>query len=249
MFEQNQTRKFFMTFLAVLIIVSTYADADPLLFTKDNVLAAGCYNDGFASSDMTLIIQLEAGGKIIFDEGAKVKYHVPEKDVDGWNELEFDDSKWEDGITSVGYSDGDDNTEIKGGQVGSVYTRYHFDVADAAKLKKITFRIDYDDAYILYLNGEEIARSAAIATLSPVGEIPTWDVSKVQDSMPDVEATKVPKGKPNSDRWKKPVTPRERDVHETIHEFDTDVKFGGGSALAVEASGKLATTWADLKRN
>ena len=74
MFEQNQTRKFFIIFLAVLIIVSTYADADTQLFTKDNVLAAGCYNDGFASSDMTLIIQLEAGGKIIFDEGAKVKY-------------------------------------------------------------------------------------------------------------------------------------------------------------------------------
>ena len=65
--------------------------------------------------------------------------------------------------------------------------------------------------------------------------------------MPDVEATKVPKGKPNKDRWKKLVTPRERDVHETIHEFEIDVKFGGGLALSVEAANKLTTTWAQLK--
>ena len=109
------------------------------------------------------------------------------------------------------------------------------------------FRVDYDDSYILWMNGVEIARSANIATLSPVGEIPVWDVSQVVDSMPDVEATKVPKGKPNKDRWKKPVTPRDRDVHETIHEFEIDVKFGGGSGLSVEAADKLTTIWAKLK--
>ncbi len=235
--------------LAVLVVASTYAHAAPKLFTTGNVLAAGNYNDGLSSSDITLIIQLEAGGNTIFDEGAKVKYLVPAADVDGWNELEFDDSSWEDGITSVGYNDGDDNTEIPSGNVGSVYTRYHFDVPNASGLKQITFRIDYDDSYILWLNGVEIARSANIATLSPVGEVPAWDVSKVVDSMPDVEATKVPKGNPNPDRWQKPVTPKEQDVTETIHIFDIEVEFGGASATAVEASGKLTTTWADLKRN
>ena len=174
---------------------------------------------------------------------------MPEADVDGWNELEFDDSKWEDGITSVGYGDGDDNTEVPSGQVGSLYTRYQFDVPNASKLKQITFRIDYDDSYILWLNRVEIARTANIATLSPVGEVPAWDVSKVVDSMPDIEATKVPKGKPNPDRWKRPVTPKEQDVHETIHDFDIDVEFGGSSALPVEPPGKLTTIWGDLKQN
>ena len=225
----------------------TYAADTPKLFTKDNVLAAGCYNDGFSSSDMTLIIQLTVGNDIIFDEGVEVKYHVPDKDVDGWTELDFDDKSWKKGITSIGYGDGDDNTEIKAGEVGSLYTRYHFDVPEATKSKKIMFRIDYDDSYILWLNGVEIGRSANIATLSPVGEIPAWDVSQIVDSMPDVEATKVPKGKPNKDRWKRAVTPRDRDVHETIHEFEIDVKFGGGSALSVEAEDKLTTTWARLK--
>ena len=226
-----------------------YAFDTPKLFTKDNVLAAGCYNDGFSSSDMTLIIQLTVGNDVIFDEGFGVKYHVPDEDVDDWTELEFDDKNWKKGITSIGYGDGDDNTEIKSGEVGSLYTRYHFDVPKATTAKKIMFRIDYDDSYILWMNGVEIARSANIATLSPIGEIPTWDVSKIVDSMPDVEATKVPNGKPNKDRWKKPVTPRDRDVHETIHEFEIDVKFGGGSGLSVEAANKLTTTWAQLKGN
>ena len=234
-------------FLCWAFVSLSYAVDPPKLFTKDNVLAAGCYNDGFSSSDMTLIIQLTVGKDVIFDEGVEVKYHVPDKDVDGWTELGFDDKNWKKGITSIGYGDGDDNTEIKSGEVGSLYTRYHFDVPQATTAKKIMFRIDYDDSYILWLNGVEIGRSANIATLSPEGEIPAWDVSKIVDSMPDVEATKVPKGKPNKDRWKKPVTPRERDVHETIHEFEIDVKFGGGSALSVEAASKLTTTWARLK--
>ena len=154
-----------------------YAFDTPKLFTKDNVLAAGCYNDGFSSSDMTLIIQLTVGNDVIFDEGFEVKYHVPDEDVDGWTELEFDDTNWKKGITSIGYGDGDDNTEIKSGEVGSLYTRYHFDVPKATTSKKIMFRIDYDDSYIFWLNGVEIARSANIATLSPIGEIPAWDVS------------------------------------------------------------------------
>jgi len=237
-----------------LILCPCFVDAKdetPKLYSKENVLAAGCYNDGLSSSDMTLIIQLEAGGDIIFDEGAEVKYWVPAEDVDGWNELEFDDSDWKDGITSVGYADGDDNTEIPEGaqrKVGSVYTRYHFDVPKAGGLKQITFRLDYDDSYILWFNGVEIARTANIATLSPVGEVPVWDVSKIVDSMPDVEATKVPKGKPNTDRWKRAVTPREQDVHETIHVFDIEVAFGGASAMPVESLGKLTTTWGNLKQ-
>ena len=237
----------FYLFLCWAFTCLTYAADTPKLFTKGNVLAAGCYNDGFSSSDMTLIIQLTVGNDIIFDEGVEVRYHVPDKDVDGWTEPDFDDTNWEKGITSVGYGDGDDNTEIESGEVSSLYTRYHFDVPEAATSEKVMFRIDYDDSYILWLNGVEIGRSANIATLSPVGEIPVWDVSKIVDSMPDVEATKVSSGQPNEDRWKKPVTPRERDVHETIHEFEIDVEFGDGSVVSVEPADKLTTTWARLK--
>jgi hypothetical protein len=128
----------------------------------------------------------------------------------------------------------------------SIYTRYHFDIAGSAGLSDITIRVDYDDSYILWLNGVEIARSANIATLSPMGEIPAWDVSQVVDSMPDVEATKVPAGMPNAERWTKPVTPFTEDVHETIHELVIAVE--PAVTTAVEAKGKLATVWAGLRK-
>jgi hypothetical protein len=219
----------------------------PSIYSQENVLAAGNYNDGTGSSDLTLIIQLEAGGTIIFDEGEEVMYHMPTEDVDGWTTPEFDDSDWEQGITSIGYNDGDDNTEVANG-LNSLYTRYHFAIPAAASIDSIILRVDYDDSYIFWLNGTEIARTANIATLTESPEIPAWDVSKVVDSMPDVEATKVPAGKPNSDRWERAITPFEQDVHETIHVIEIDVDFGGGSVLAVEAGGKLATSWGDIKR-
>ena len=236
--------------LALALGIATAAAAfdTPSVFTRSNVLAAGNYNDGFGSSDLTLIIQLEAGGKIIFDEGADVMYHITTADVDGWTTTQFNDSGWEEGITSVGYGDGDDNTELVAGNVTSVYTRYHFGLPTASAIASIIVRTDYDDSYILWLNGTEIARTANIAGLSASPEIPAWDVSIEQWSMPHNEATKVPAGQPNNARWDMPVTPFEQDVHETIHVIELDVDFGGESALAVEADGKLATTWGDLRR-
>ena len=231
--------------IAGCLAANAVAQGTPTILATGNVLAAGNYNDGTGSSDITLIIQLEAGGSVIFDEGADVMYHIPTADVDGWTLPAFDDSGWEAGISSVGYNDGDDNTEVPNG-ANSIYTRYHFDIPGAQDISSITLRIDYDDSYILWLNGVEIARSANIATLSAAPEIPAWDVSKTVDSMPDVEATKFPAGKPNSDRWGATVTPFDQDVHETIHEIQVAVEFG--SASAVKANGKLAAVWADLRK-
>ena len=64
--------------------------------------------------------------------------------------------------------------------------------------------------------------------------------------MPDVEATKVPAGMPNAERWTKPVTPFTEDVHETIHELVIAVE--PAVTTAVEAKGKLATVWAGLRK-
>ena len=234
--------------VAACLATSAVAFDTPSIYTQSNVLAAGNYNDGFGSSDLTLIIQLEAGRKVVFDEGEEVMYHIPTADVDGWTAPGFDDSGWTEGVTSIGYGDGDDNTEVVGGAVPSLYTRYAFDIAGAKDIASIVLRLDYDDAYILWLNGTEIARTANIATLTAAPEIPAWDVSSEQWSMPHIEATKVPAGKPNGDRWLRVVTPFEQDVGETIHEIEIAVDFGGDSALVVEPAGKLTTRWGALKR-
>jgi hypothetical protein len=185
------------------------------LYLEDNVLAAGNYNDGTGSSDITLIIRIEAGGDIVLDEGTPLGYIVPQSDIDGWTEIAFDDSGWKGGISGVGYGDGDDNTETRGA-AASIYTRYYFDVPNAASISNIRVLVDYDDGYILWLNGEEIGRSSSMDPVSQVGDVPSWDVSAGGD-MGGHGASELPAGTPNESRWS----------DSAIEDLTVSVNFGG----------------------
>lgn len=89
-----------------------------------------------------------------------------------WLDKDFDDSAWEAGTTGVGYGDGDDTTVLEDmrfiedpdGQPGylTFYLRQEFEMTDLEDLDQILLRIIYDDAFIAYLNGTEIARSPNI---------------------------------------------------------------------------------------
>lgn len=84
-----------------------------------------------------------------------------------WNRIDFDDSRWLTGATGIGYGDNDDETElddmrrIEGEQAGylSVFLRREFYVADPAAIENLILRVDYDDGFVAYLNGREVARS------------------------------------------------------------------------------------------
>ncbi len=184
-------------FLCAWTVFSADA-ADHELYLKNNVLAAGNYNDGTGSSDLTLIIRVEADGEIVVDEGATVRYIVPTKDVGDWIEVDFDDSDWGVGLSGVGYSDSDDNTSVRGG-IPSIYTRYYFDVPNAANVVELSFLVDYDDAYILWLNGVEVDRSSGMAAFSRVGDAPDWDATA--GGGPGHGSSELPAGKPNEARW------------------------------------------------
>ena len=53
------------------------AGETPKIYSKGNILAAGNHNSNMGSSDITLIVQIEADGEIVLDEGHNVKYVVP----------------------------------------------------------------------------------------------------------------------------------------------------------------------------
>jgi len=82
----------------------------------------------------------------------------------GWNSTEFNDSAWSTGPGGIGYGDLDDETVIS--MVNSLYLRINFQVDDTAIIKKVLLDIDYDDAFVAYMNGSEIARSSNI-TMDP----------------------------------------------------------------------------------
>src|SRR6478735_6363644 len=85
------------------------------------------------------------------------KWLEPTGTITGWTDTTYDDSAWGSGPGGMGYGDGDDGTTIPG--TISVYMRKTFTVTDTSKLLYAVFNADYDDGFVAYLNGVEIARS------------------------------------------------------------------------------------------
>jgi len=78
----------------------------------------------------------------------------------GWYQSEFDDSLWNTGAGGIGYSDNDDATVID--LVNSLYLRKKVTISDTSIIENLVLDIDYDDAFIFYLNGTEMARSSNV---------------------------------------------------------------------------------------
>jgi hypothetical protein len=86
-----------------------------------------------------------------------------------WNLTDFNDNEWSLGQGGFGYADDDDNTVID--PTISLYLRKEFEVIDTALISAVSLYADYDDAFVAYLNGVEIARS----NIGTVGIAPTHD--------------------------------------------------------------------------
>lgn len=85
-----------------------------------------------------------------------------------WNELDFIASGWLTGKGGIGYGDNDDNSVVPEGTI-SVYSRTTFTVSDPSVISAALLNIDYDDGFVAYLNGIEIARAGL------TGNPPSWD--------------------------------------------------------------------------
>jgi hypothetical protein len=83
------------------------------------------------------------------------KYHLGTSEPDeDWNTFSFNDNSWLQGSGGIGYGDGDDNTMIE--QTVSLYLRIKFNIADTSKIESAILHVDYDDAFVAYINGVEI---------------------------------------------------------------------------------------------
>jgi len=87
------------------------------------------------------------------------KYWIPNGEPDPtWKNPGFDDSGWTEGPGGFGRGDGDDNTVLPD-SVATIYIRKTFSIADKSVISKVLLHMDYDDAFVAYLNGVEIART------------------------------------------------------------------------------------------
>ena len=93
----------------------------------------------------------------IIREGDNCKYLVPQSNPSNeWKSIGYNDSNWLTGQTGIGYGDNDDNTTIS--QTITAYLRCKFTIEDINQVSGLFLNIDFDDGFVAYLNGQEIAR-------------------------------------------------------------------------------------------
>lgn len=113
----------------------------------------------------------QSGGSTttLVNESANCRVRIPTSASDsiGWKSVGFDDSSWLSGITGVGYeTSGNDyqgliNLDIEAmqGVNQSAYIRVPFNVSGANAATSLQLNMKYDDAFVAYINGQEVARS------------------------------------------------------------------------------------------
>ena len=113
--------------------------------------------------------------RTLINQGDVFKYLIPTSEPNSnWNSLNFDDSSWSSGLSGFGYADGDDTTIIPNG-TQSIYLRKTFTINNLASISSLILDLDYDDAFVSYINGIEVAR----ANIN--GEPPAYNSGTITD--------------------------------------------------------------------
>ena len=82
----------------------------------------------------------------------------------GWTLLDFDDRGWARGVDGFGYSRNPDDRQISTllpnmrDNYTTLYLRKKFNVTDVDAVDALLLTLDYDDAFVAYINGVEISR-------------------------------------------------------------------------------------------
>jgi acid phosphatase type 7 len=98
--------------------------------------------------------------RMIVSERAPCMYSTTATPPEDWMSPSFDDSSWTKGIPGLGYGDNDDETQLTdmSGKYRTVYMRQQFELKEAGRFGDIHLLMNYDDAFIVYLDGKEILR-------------------------------------------------------------------------------------------
>ena len=84
-----------------------------------------------------------------------------------WRASGFNDGSWSTGPAELGYGDGDESTTLSfGGDEDAVYATTYFrksiNIPNPSLFDDFELNITYDDAYVIYVNGAEVARHGSL---------------------------------------------------------------------------------------
>ena len=112
----------------------------------------------------------------------------------GWRKVDFDDSGWKSGETGVGYDYGNRiglNVSNMRNNNETVYIRIPFQVTDLSVIESLELRLQYEDGFIAYINGEKVASDNAPAT-------PRWNSGATQNRPDSIATSPVEFSVPNA---------------------------------------------------
>ncbi|MBN1442484.1 MAG: lamin tail domain-containing protein, partial [Planctomycetes bacterium] len=85
-------------------------------------------------------------------------------EVSAWRQVEFDDSAWAVGSAPFGYGDPELGTDLSQqlppmrNNYTCVFLRRLFEITDPAQVGALHANVDYDDGFVLWINGVEVVR-------------------------------------------------------------------------------------------
>ena len=105
----------------------------------------------------------------VIGTGAAAKWLVPIEEVPDWATQAFDDGGWTSGKTGIGFGydeltgDGGNVQDAMKGNNASIYIRIPFEIPQPEAVIAMTMKLKYEDGFIAYLNGAQVADDQAPA--------------------------------------------------------------------------------------
>jgi uncharacterized repeat protein (TIGR01451 family) len=101
---------------------------------------------------------------VLFDYGSTWKYLDNNTRPAGWQNSAFSDAAWASGNGQFGYGDGDETTIVTYGPSAlskyvTTYFRKTINIPNVAIYTSFTMNVNYDDGFVVYVNGTEVNRT------------------------------------------------------------------------------------------
>ncbi|MDF7825346.1 lamin tail domain-containing protein [Pontiellaceae bacterium B12227] len=142
------------------------ASGESVLLTEADgtTIASSFVNYPEQDDDVSYGLDQDSGSSYLITEGEDATAFIgTSAPGSSWNTTSFDDSGWLSGSTAVGFDNGSTYSDIRLDvsdmfrSTESVYTRIEFDIDAGTDLSQLSLRMKYDDGFVAYINGTEVA--------------------------------------------------------------------------------------------
>jgi len=155
------------------------------LVKADGVTVASAYAPLFPpqQTDVSYGMSFAKSSTVLLPARGPVRSLVPRNGALGtaWTSAGFNDATWSLGSSGVGFERASGYESLIGQDVGTAmygitstcYSRFRFNVPDLQAAGVLTLRLKYDDGFVAYLNGTQVASANAPDTLSNFSQATT----------------------------------------------------------------------------